>query len=57
MDYDHVTEVKNFEIGSAVANYKITLDQIKAEIEICELVCAYCHRVRTHSRGYGPRTA
>ena len=52
MDYDHITNVKNFEIGSAINNKMVSMDRLIAEIALCELVCAYCHRIRTHNQGY-----
>lgn len=52
MDYDHTTSIKNFEIGFGTSSTGITLERLKAEIALCELVCAYCHRIRTHNQGY-----
>lgn len=48
MDFDHVGEDKIREISSLVkyGNRQKLLD----EIAKCELVCANCHRIRTHSR-------
>ena len=57
MDFDHHTDVKNFEIGTAISNRNISMAKLKAEIALCELVCAICHRIRTHERGYRRRTA
>ena len=56
LDFDHTTDVKNFEIGSALGNSRITLEMVKDEMALCELVCAICHRERTHSRGYRRRS-
>ena len=51
MDFDHLPQYKkSFAIGQSIPNKK-TLDQIIAEIAKCELVCANCHRIRTHNRG------
>lgn len=48
MDFDHVGPktkgIANFISGG----YR--LDLIEEEIKKCELVCACCHRVRTHNR-------
>lgn len=48
MDFDHIDE-KSFGINS---HTKVTrsLDKIKEEIAKCEIVCANCHRGRTHAR-------
>lgn len=48
MDFDHVTGVKLFDIASGYQQraWKAILD----EIAKCELVCANCHRERTHQR-------
>lgn len=45
MDFDHVPErgVKKFNVGLAK-----NLRQLAAEIAKCDLVCANCHRIRTH---------
>lgn len=48
MDFDHV-KGKNKAISSLVSGaYRLEL--ILEEIKLCELVCACCHRVRTHKR-------
>lgn len=50
MDFDHVRGTKVRSIGRLVAyGHEAGL---RAELEKCELVCANCHRVRTHRRGY-----
>lgn len=49
MDFDHIGP-KLGNIASMVGSgYKLPL--IKAEIAKCEVVCANCHRIRTHLRG------
>lgn len=48
MDFDHVNG-KSFTI-SGYRNYTHNLDVIKEEIAKCEVVCANCHRIRTHTR-------
>lgn len=51
MDFDHVRGTKVRSIGRLVAyGHEAGL---RAELEKCELVCANCHRIRTHRRGYG----
>lgn len=48
MDFDHrVDEVKLFNLGNSV-NMIGSADRITAEIEKCDVVCANCHRIRTH---------
>lgn len=60
MEFDHrPDEEKSFNISSGLTKSQATLE---AEIEKCDLVCANCHRVRTHARGWArnggrPRTA
>lgn len=44
MDFDHRTN-KKFGIADSTCRSK---EQIMAEVEKCELVCANCHRIRTH---------
>lgn len=48
MDFDHLGD-KRFLISSA-ARRGISFDKIKQEIAKCEVVCANCHRNRTHMR-------
>ena len=45
MDFDHVRGTKRYNIGLAK-----TLQDLADEIAKCELVCANCHRIRTHVR-------
>ena len=49
MDWDHIGTDKLFNISKAVGA-GITLARLLEEISKCELVCANCHRVRTHER-------
>ncbi len=48
MDFDHrrdkITEVSN------MRRVGMSLDQVKAEIKKCDVVCANCHRIRTYKR-------
>lgn len=50
MDFDHIRGTKLFNIANATRAGK-SLKAIKAEIDKCEVVCALCHRYRTHGRG------
>ena len=49
MDFDHVRGEKKFTIAGVVGR-TISLARTMGEIAKCELVCANCHRVRTHAR-------
>ena len=50
MDYDHLPKYnKEFEISQGLSLGK-TEEDIKKEINKCELVCANCHRIRTYIR-------
>ena len=47
LDFDHSRD-KAFNIGQKAG--RVSLDRIIQEIAKCEVVCANCHRVRTHLR-------
>ena len=47
MDFDHVNGDKHFSLARARAYDGA---KVAAEIRKCEIVCANCHRERTHSR-------
>ena len=52
MDFDHrEPESKEFDISSAFQR-KMSLERILDEIAKCDLVCANCHRIRTHKDTY-----
>lgn len=48
MDFDHVSGDKRFNVGDIRGGG--AMDRILAEIAKCDVVCANCHRLRTHSR-------
>jgi len=48
MDFDHVSGTKNFCLARARSG--VALRRIVAEVTKCEVVCANCHRARTHAR-------
>jgi len=51
MDFDHREgEEKLFNISALNANRWVSVAQLLAEIKKCDLVCANCHRERTHQR-------
>lgn len=48
MEFDHrPDEVKSFTIA---ANWQFSMDRLLKEIAKCDIVCANCHRLRTHNR-------
>ena len=50
MDFDHVRGRKAFGIGGACSNRGVSQKRLHTEIAKCEVVCACCHRIRTHER-------
>lgn len=50
MDFDHLGN-KSFDISKS-HDYTQDIEMIKLEIEKCEVVCANCHRNRTHMRSF-----
>lgn len=48
MEFDHVRGEKKFNIGGA---HGVGIKKLATEIEKCEIVCANCHRARTHHSG------
>jgi hypothetical protein len=52
MDFDHVRGKKRFNLNRLV-KISASWNTILEEIAKCEVVCANCHRARTHSRAYG----
>jgi hypothetical protein len=48
MDFDHRGD-KVFEIAGASSTF-MSLEKLKVEIAKCDVVCANCHRARTHNR-------
>lgn len=54
MDFDHINpKEKEFTICEQLGRY--ATKRILREIEKCEVVCANCHRIRTHNRRvHGP---
>lgn len=49
MDFDHVRGKKAHAISSMLRSNR-ALPSIWAEIKKCDLVCANCHRIRTHAQ-------
>lgn len=51
MDFDHRDpSTKLGHVGTLVSETRISMKRLLAEIEKCDLVCANCHRIRTHDR-------
>lgn len=48
MDFDHVRGKKMFTIGDH-GHLRVSPSRVREEILKCEVVCANCHRIRTHS--------
>ena len=49
MDFDHISDDKVDDISRMVTS-GVSEDTLRLEISKCEVVCACCHRVRTHNR-------
>jgi NADPH-dependent glutamate synthase beta subunit-like oxidoreductase len=49
MDFDHVNSEDKIDCIGRIIN-KGSWKQLQLEIEKCEIVCAICHRKRTHNR-------
>lgn len=52
LDFDHRGDEEKLDSVSALTSRKTSLKRIDEEIAKCDLVCANCHRERTHQRGY-----
>ena len=51
MDFDHRPgEKKCFNLANAMGQTRISAKRLQAEIDKCDVVCANCHRIRTHMR-------
>lgn len=51
MDFDHVRWPKTDDVAAMVG--QVSLQTLKDEIAKCEVVCANCHRERTHKKRTG----
>lgn len=49
MEFDHCRGPKAGNVSTLAHSWGLT--RLMAEIEKCDLVCANCHRFRTHARG------
>lgn len=53
MDFDHRDEtVKVDNVANMVGHANNSMTLIMEEIAKCDLVCANCHRIRTHNRDH-----
>ena len=51
MDFDHRDgRQKRFNIGRDALSKLSTVEALRAEIDKCDVVCANCHRIRTHGQ-------
>jgi transposase-like protein len=50
LDFDHVIGTKVHDLSFMCRWY--TMEEINEEVKKCEIVCANCHRKRTHERKY-----
>lgn len=54
MDFDHRERSTKVENVGTMRRNGVSLETLRAEIEKCDLVCANCHRIRTHRKKEGP---
>lgn len=57
LEFDHVRGRKLAAIAAMLNNNNYSLDDVKAEIEKCEIVCGNCHKDRTFKRLKGSKLA
>jgi len=49
MDFDHLPGThKIATIARMIGHGNYSIEELKSEVEKCQLVCANCHRIRTH---------
>ena len=51
LEFDHLPQFDKTENISVMIRNGVSWENIQKEIAKCELVCANCHRRRTHTRG------
>lgn len=51
MDLDHVRGEKRFALSAAIGKNR-PMEEFLEELKKCDVVCANCHRVRSHARGH-----
>jgi len=57
LEFDHLPEHEKKHNISNILHHGYSLEVIKEEISKCEVVCANCHRIRTHERAQTGRFA
>ena len=58
MDYDHLPgKGKLATVSQMVGNHRYSTEDIRKEMSKCELVCANCHRIRTHLKRKMPKNS
>ncbi len=48
MDLDHRDPKDKINDVAAMVHWNFSIEKIKKEIDKCDIVCANCHRIRTH---------
>ncbi|QBI18700.1 hypothetical protein ER308_03445 [Egibacter rhizosphaerae] len=48
MDFDHVRGEKRWNLSASVR--RVSPEELAAEVDKCDVVCANCHRLRTYGR-------
>lgn len=56
MDFDHLDGARKVLDISNMVRLGYSMEKIMVELRKCEVVCANCHRVRTHERSIGVST-
>lgn len=56
LEFDHVKGLKVQNLSVMIRHNKYSLDEVKDEIDKCEVRCAVCHRIKTTSRQSGIET-
>lgn len=54
MDFDHIGDAEKIRTVSKMTSFSKA--RILEEVAKCEIVCANCHRERSHQRGYNYRS-
>lgn len=52
LDFDHIDSSNKVNGVSALLK-EAGLERVREEVQKCEVVCANCHRIRTHKRQFG----
>jgi hypothetical protein len=52
-DFDHLEQFEKSQAVSTMVTAGMSIAELQKEIDKCEVVCAFCHRIRTASRRNG----